>query len=102
MDYKVCFEQLDWNEAAPGCRDKIAVFGESRLRLVEFTDQFVEDGWCVRGHLGGVLAGRATLHFPDSSLSCQQGDGLFLPEGKPHKVTVAAGERVLFLFVEKA
>ncbi|MHC4707131.1 MAG: hypothetical protein ACYS8I_08610, partial [Planctomycetota bacterium] len=37
--------------------------GGRKLRLVEFSKEFVEPDWCSRGHIGYVLEGQMEVNF---------------------------------------
>ena len=73
------------------------------VRLVEFREEFVEPGFCTKGHAGYVIEGSMAVHFADgSSVRFAQGDGLFLAgdERSRHAVKVDPGQRVLLLLVD--
>ena len=55
-----------------------------KLRLAEFTRDFVEADWCTQGHVGYVLAGRMEIDFHGRVVTFQAGDGLFIPAGGEH------------------
>lgn len=85
MDYRVDFETLPWESPMPGVRQKVAVQGNRRLRLVEFAAGFVEPGWCAKGHIGYALEGKMELAFEDSTVVLGPGDGVIIPAGQGHK-----------------
>jgi hypothetical protein len=48
---KVDFASLPWEEPATGVRSKAVTRDGKKLRLVEFTSEFVEQDWCLeRSH----------------------------------------------------
>ena len=49
---KINFEDIPWDDAAPGLRVKQCSHGGKRLRLVEFTSNYDDQGWCSAGHSG--------------------------------------------------
>ncbi len=61
---KINFSELPWEEQSVGFRSKVIIRGGRKLRLVEFTDEFVERGWCEKGHIGYVLDGEFEIAFP--------------------------------------
>lgn len=73
------------------------------MRLVEFTDQFMETDWCLRGHFGYVLEGRLFVHFEKEILEFKEGDGMHIPAGFPHKhkAMVRKGERAKLILFEE-
>jgi quercetin dioxygenase-like cupin family protein len=79
--FKVDFEALEWQSARPGARSKVYRDGGKQLRLLEFTPEFVEPGWCEKGHVGLVLAGRLEVDFRGRVVAYPEGSGIFIPSG---------------------
>jgi len=102
-EHKVDFSALAWQSPAPGMRQKIWEAGGKRLRVVEFSQGFVEADWCCRGHLGYVLEGEMEIDFSGDKVGYVAGDGLYIPPGEEHrhKATVL-GQRVRLFLVEEA
>ena len=42
-EVRLQFKDLPWETPAPGVRQKVVIRGKQRLRIVEFTDAFVEE-----------------------------------------------------------
>ncbi len=82
--HRVDFESLPWESPAPGVRFKKHQDNGRQLRLVEFTKEFVEPDWCVKGHTGYVLEGVITVDFHGKDMVFVAGDGLFIPPGNEH------------------
>lgn len=103
VKYLINFKAIDWESPAPGVRHKVFLENGQRIRLVEFSDSFVEVEWCTKGHVGYVLDGRMSIDFDGEWLEFKAGDGLFIPEGEAskHKGSVAKGEKVLIILFEK-
>lgn len=101
--YLVDFENMAWKSVYRGQREKAYTEGNQRIRLVELTDEYAEEDWCVKEHLGYVLEGRISIVFPDKTVVFNQGDGIFIPKGEAnrHKGRIARDEKVLMIFVEK-
>jgi quercetin dioxygenase-like cupin family protein len=101
MDPKIDFEEIEWSAAAPGARFKAAERDGVRVRLLEFTTQFVETDWCRKGHTGVVLEGTLEIDFSGRRSRFEAGQALHIPAGEPgkHKAT-AVSERVLLFVVE--
>ena len=99
---KINWNELAWEEVAPGARQKTVVRASSKLRLVEFTADFVEVGWCSRKHIGCVLEGDLILDFADSTQIYAAGDGLFIlgGEAEKHRARVQGGVAPLLLIEE--
>jgi quercetin dioxygenase-like cupin family protein len=83
--YGVDFAALPWLSPAPGVRQKSFTQGRTRLRLVEFTDAFVEPEWCRHGHLGYVLSGEFAIDFNGTVHTFRAGDALVIPAGEAHQ-----------------
>ena len=94
------FPAMAWENPAPGVRQKVLLKDGKRLRLVEFSEDFVEAGWCEKGHIGYVLEGRIFIDFKKGRIEFKAGDGLFICEGDPHRAKVAAGEKALLVLFE--
>lgn len=77
----VLFSNLPWEATAPGARVKVVPLGKRRMRLVEFSREFVEPGWCTRGHLGMVLDGEMDLSINGVVHRYRAGDGIALEAG---------------------
>ena len=82
--YKVDFGSMPWEEPAAGVRCKACEQDGRRLRLAEFTRDFVEPDWCTKGHIGYVLEGEMELDFHGKVVTVRTGDGLFIPSGGKH------------------
>ena len=82
--YKVDFGSIPWEQPAAGVRSKACEQGGRRLRLAEFSRDFVEPDWCTKGHIGYVLEGEMELDFHGRIETLRAGDGLFIPPGSNH------------------
>jgi len=82
--YKVDFASLPWEQLAAGVRFKAYEQNGRRLRLAEFTKDFIEPDWCTNGHIGYVLEGEMELSFHGRVVTLRAGDGLFIPPGSDH------------------
>ena len=83
--YRVDFESIPWEEPATGVRFKAYEQGTKRLRLVEFSKEFVEPDWCLNGHIGLILEGQMEIDFDGKVIKFNPGDGVFIPPGEEHK-----------------
>jgi len=102
-NYLVDFEKMSWESVYRGQREKAYVEGNRRIRLVELTDEYAEEDWCEKEHLGYVIEGRITIIFNGKSVIFNKGDGIFIPKGEQnkHKGRIANGEKALIIFVEE-
>jgi hypothetical protein len=82
--YKVDFGSIPWEQPAAGVRFKACEQDGRRLRLAEFTKDFVEPDWCTKGHIGYVLEGAMEVDFHGKVVIFRAGDGLFIPPGSAH------------------
>lgn len=48
---KIDFNSIPWEIPAYGVRFKAYKQNGKQVRLVEFTDKFVETDWCTKGHI---------------------------------------------------
>jgi len=100
--YKVMFDALEWQSPIHGARFKVFRSGTMQLRLVEFTNEFVEPDWCEKGHIGFVLQGELEIDFRGSVVRYPQGSGVFIPSGSAtaHKGRSLTPTVLLFLVEE--
>ena len=103
MDALIEFEKLDWENKGVGLRTKEIVQNNQKIRLVEFSEGFVEKEWCNSGHIGYVLKGSMRINFNGKMITYNEGDGLMIREGEEqkHKVIVGSGDQVLLFLVEE-
>ena len=97
--YKVDFGPMPWQQPAAGVRFKAREQDGRRLRLAEFTGDFVEPDWCTKGHVGYILEGEMEVDFHGHVVTFRAGDGLFIPPGDEHghKARVLSGTARVFL-----
>ena len=102
-NYLVDFSNMSWESVFRGQRQKAYVEANRRIRLIELTDEYSEEDWCKKEHLGYVIEGRITIIFNGKSVILNKGDGIFIPkgEGNRHKGKIAKGEKALIIFVEE-
>ena len=99
--FLVDFQKMNWTSFYPGQMEKSYTEGSQRIRLVQLTDEYAEEEWCEKEHLGYVLEGRISIVFADKSVTFKQGDGIFIPKDNKHKGKIAKNEKALIIFVEK-
>ncbi|HVF55767.1 MAG TPA: hypothetical protein VM934_06430 [Pyrinomonadaceae bacterium] len=99
---RIDFAGLSWEQARAGVRSKLFARDGRQLRLVEFTNEFVEHDWCTRGHVGYVLEGEVEISFDGRTEKFARGDGIFITGGEAerHKAQVTEGQFVRLLLVE--
>jgi len=102
IQHKVDFHQLKWESPLPGVRHKYLIQNDVKLRLVEYTPDMPAH-WCENGHYGYLLEGKMEIEYADEKIIYQPGEGLFIPDGEPHRhrAWVLTKKAVVF-FVEKA
>jgi quercetin dioxygenase-like cupin family protein len=83
--HRIDFTSQEWETPAPHVRMKVYKGYNKQLRLVEFSQDFIEPDWCMNGHVGYILDGRMELDFNGTVETFKQGDGLFIPPGPKHK-----------------
>lgn len=76
---------MPWETSAVGVRFKAHEQNGRKLRLAEFTKEFIEADWCIKGHIGYVLEGQMEIDFDGKVIMFSSGDGLFIPAGEKHK-----------------
>lgn len=97
---RVEFEAIPWQQPVPGVREKVALHGDVKLRLVEYS-QNMAPHWCAKGHAGQILDGRFEIRFEGHVEILNAGDAVLIPAGDTHKhMARALTETVTALFVE--
>ena len=101
--YRIDFESMEWESPADGVRFKAFERNSRKLRLVEFTKEFVEPDWCIKGHIGYILEGQIEIDFNGEKEIFDPGDGVFIPAGGEHKHKGrVVTEKVTAILVEEA
>lgn len=77
----VNFNSIQWQSTILEARSKVYQQDGKQIRLVEFTDKFVELDWCEKGHVGYVLDGTLEVDFKGRVVVYYQGSGIFIPSG---------------------
>jgi quercetin dioxygenase-like cupin family protein len=98
-DVRVDFDAIPWTAPAPNVRFKAYKEGSRQIRLVEFSEGFVEPDWCRKGHIGYVLEGSGRLQFPGFEATAKEGDGIFIPAGEEHRHKLTVLSKVLRVFL---
>ncbi len=83
--YRTDFESMPWESPADGIRFKAFERNARKLRLVEFSKEFIEPDWCTKGHIGYILEGQMEIDFDGDKEVFGPGDGVFIPTGQEHK-----------------
>ena len=93
---------MPWEVWTPFARSKLVELDHERLRLLELRRGFEEPDWCVKRHVGYLLAGELEVRFTDHAIRLAAGDGLFLPQGDAtkHRAHVLSELVQLFLVEE--
>lgn len=98
-------DQIPWETPAIGAQQKVITGQGKQVRLLRFTDTFVEPEWCTKGHIGYMVEGTMTVNFNGNRIAYKAGDVLWIEPGEnhKHKVEMSPGESVtLFLYEEHA
>ena len=83
--YRIDFKSMPWESPAAGVKLKAYERNGRKLRLAEFTREFVEPDWCTKRHIGYILEGQLEVSFDGKVIMFGPGDGLFIQAGKKHK-----------------
>lgn len=97
--HKIDFSGISWQEPQAGVRFKLVYYHKTRVREVEFTPEFAEEGWCTQGHMGFVIEGHIDIDFSGRVESFHAGDGILIPPGPLHKHKAHVPEGVARLFL---
>lgn len=98
---RVDFDSTSWESPMNGVRSKARSRNGRRLRVVEFSQEFVEPDWCRKGHIGYVLDGEMEIDFDGEVVRFGKGDGVFIVAGDKEKhVARVLSEVVTLVLVE--
>ncbi|MFA5826846.1 MAG: hypothetical protein WC825_12870 [Gallionellaceae bacterium] len=102
QQYRILFDELDWQDSIRGARFKAHREGSKQVRLLEFTSEFVEPDWCEKGHVGIVLKGELEIDFHGRLVRYPEGSAIFIPSGAEsgHKARSITAVTQLFLVEE--
>ena len=102
MRYLIEFDKLPWNTPADGVRFKAFLNGNQQIRLIEFSEGFIEPDWCRKGHAGYVLDGEFAIDYDGKIERYKKEDVLFIPKGEQsrHKAILGKSEKVMLLLFE--
>ena len=101
--HRIDFESMEWESPADGVKFKAYQQHNKKLRLVEFSKEFVESDWCTKGHIGYILDGQMEIDFSGNKEIFGPGDGVFIPAGQQHKHKGRVlTEKVTAILVEEA
>ena len=97
--HRALFGSMEWQSLIHGARFKVFRNGSKQLRLVEFTNEFIEPDWCEKGHVGFVIQGELEIDFHGSIVRYPEGSGIFIQSGSAdrHKARSVTPTVLLFL-----
>lgn len=100
--YRILFDELEWQDGIPGARFKAFRSGNKQIRLLEFTSEFIEPDWCEKGHVGFVIDGELEIDFRGTVVCYPTGSALFIPPSllSAHKARSVTSKVLLFLVEE--
>ena len=75
---RVAFGTIPWQITAPGARHRMVERDGKRIRLFELTDWFIENEWCLKGHVGCLIEGELEFTFDSRTERLKPGDGFLI------------------------
>jgi quercetin dioxygenase-like cupin family protein len=98
----IIFDQIEWQSPQTGMLHKVFQDGSKKIRLVEFSREFIEARWCEKAHAGFVLSGDLDIDFSGHVVRFPEGSALLIPPGAAHAHKArAVTPRVRLLLVEE-
>lgn len=78
---------------------KTQVFGDIRVRMVEYSPGYVADHWCSKGHVLLCLKGELEIELGDGKrLSLSEGQNYHVGDGDPpHRSSTASGAKLFIV-----
>lgn len=99
LNYKIDFNQIEWEYPIEGVKCKAYNYGNKRIRLIEYTKE-MPPHWCEKGHYGLILDGEIEIEYSNEKIVYKKGDGVFIPDGVEHKHkgrVITESVRVIFI-----
>lgn len=108
----VCMERLpyqflDWNETEEVkgnglqgfWKEKTILLGKIRLRLVTYSEGFIADHWCTKGHVIHCIEGEVDIEFKDGKpVRLEKGEGVFLTDERTtHRSLSSLGGKLFIM-----
>jgi hypothetical protein len=101
VPYKIDFSRIEWESPLAGMRHKCIDQGSQRVRLVEYSSE-LSPHWCEKGHCGYLMSGKMAIEYPDIEVTCNEGDGIIIPDGPEHRHKGrVVSDKALVFFIEK-
>jgi hypothetical protein len=102
------FDVIDWEREPPtkhpgetgSATWRTRMLGDIRIRLVEYSSNYLADHWCERGHILMVLDGELTTELKDGrSFSLKPGMSYQVSDSgdSPHRSRSIAGTRLFIV-----
>ncbi|RBQ23339.1 hypothetical protein ALNOE001_08980 [Candidatus Methanobinarius endosymbioticus] len=79
------FDKISWDESTKGARIKSFINGNQQVRMVEYSEDFVEKDWCQEGHVEHVIEGNFSINYNGKLEQYKKGDVIFIPKGEKNK-----------------
>ena len=97
------FNTYEWVKPMVGAQYKAYINGNTKLRIVEFSEGLIEPDWCKKGHSGIVLKGECNISFNGEIEHFKEGDIIHIPTGEEdkHMVVMDKGGWVQMLLFEQ-
>ena len=80
--FKVNFDDMKWESSQAGARFKVFRQNGKQIRFVEFTEDFIEEDWCIKSHISFVLEGELEIDFGGERVNYAGGQGVFILDGE--------------------
>ena len=96
------FIDIEWIQSAQGFRYKELIKGDKKIRLAEYSEGFIENDWCKKGHEGYVVEGILKLNFNGNISIFNRGNDILILEGEEnkHKLIIENDDKVLLILIE--
>ena len=99
------FAVIDWDQLTESSQvgetgttsSRTVEVGAARLRLIRFSEDYLADHWCSRGHLAHVLEGAVVIELRDGSeYTITRGMTIQIPsDTHPHRLSSRGGALLL-------
>jgi quercetin dioxygenase-like cupin family protein len=101
------FTTTDWSQVSPSEHPgqtgkalwRTQNFGEIRVRMVEYSAEYLADHWCTKGHVILCLEGELETELADGKrFTLKPGDSYQAADGEPgHRSSTRTGARLFIV-----
>lgn len=82
MNCLVNFENLPWEHITTGMRLKTFKESNQQIQMIELSEGFFEQDWCLHSHTNYIIDGEFATDFDGEKVRYKKGDCIFIPKAQ--------------------